>query len=266
MGAAVSKDLSQIVAGWDHDPDEIQVRIVVGDDGRDKLQMRVDLGVLQMEIDGRPDGRPPEGFESLLDFHEHQVRELGTDGDDYLLDEDSCSELMREGVQYYHRYLSLFHLERYDLVVRDTSRNLRLFAFVKRHATRMRDKIGFDQYRPYVLMMRARARGLAAIEAGEDRQALAIIDEAAAAIRAFLREYDQSEREGDCRELAFLLAWRAEIDHGRSIGPVERLEEQLARAVDREDYEEAAQIRDQLRRLSTSASAARPDAAANDIA
>ena len=41
---------------------------------------------------------------------------------------------MREGVQYYHRYLAAFHLQRYDLVVRDTERNLRLFAFVVRHA------------------------------------------------------------------------------------------------------------------------------------
>ena len=37
---------------------------------------------------------------------------------------------MREGLQYYHRYLAAFHLERYDLVARDTERNLRLFAFV----------------------------------------------------------------------------------------------------------------------------------------
>ena len=47
---------------------------------------------------------------------------------------------MREGLQYYHRYLSAFHLERYDLVARDTARNLRLFAFVVKHAARQRDK------------------------------------------------------------------------------------------------------------------------------
>ena len=41
---------------------------------------------------------------------------------------------MREGVQYYHRYLAAFHLQRYDLVARDTARNLRLFAFVVKHA------------------------------------------------------------------------------------------------------------------------------------
>ena len=42
-----------------------------------------------------------------------------------------------------------FHLQRHDLVIRDTERNLRLFAFVVRHATRQREKLQFDQYRPY---------------------------------------------------------------------------------------------------------------------
>ena len=63
----MGKDITPILAGWDYDHDELQVRIVAGDDGREKIQMRVDLGLLQMEIDGRPDGQRPAGFESLLD-------------------------------------------------------------------------------------------------------------------------------------------------------------------------------------------------------
>ena len=46
------------------------MRIVPGDDGREKLQMRIDLGLLQMELDGRPDGQRPAGAESLLDHLE----------------------------------------------------------------------------------------------------------------------------------------------------------------------------------------------------
>ena len=50
------KDISSMLSGWDFDPDRVSVRIVTGDDGRDKLQLRLDLGMLQMEFDGRPDG------------------------------------------------------------------------------------------------------------------------------------------------------------------------------------------------------------------
>ena len=75
----MSKDITSILAGWDFDPDELQVRIVAGDDGRDKIQMRIDLGLLQMELTGRPDGERPHGFESLLDYHEARAASAGDD-------------------------------------------------------------------------------------------------------------------------------------------------------------------------------------------
>ena len=160
-----------------------------------------------------------------------------------------CLTLMREGVQYYHRYIALFHLERYDLVARDTARNLRLFAFAVKHATVPRDRIKFDQYRPYVTMMHGRALGLAAVERGDYKDALAKIDEAIAGIRSFLRDYEQEENEAECQELQFLINWRNQVERDRPVGPIERLEQQLDLAVSTEDFEEAAQIRDQIRRL-----------------
>jgi hypothetical protein len=246
----LSKDITSVLAGWEHEPDDLQVRIVPGDDGREKLQMRIELGLLQMELEGRPDGLRPHGFESLLDYHEAEVSRLGPGKEaEYRLGAPECEALMREGAQYYHRYLALFHLDRYDLVARDTSRNLRLFAFAGRHAERARDKMLFDQYRPYVIMMNVRARGMAAMERGDHVTALARIDEGIKKIRAFLREYDQMEDEAKCRELTFLRRWRREVRRERTVGPVERLEEQLGLAVSREQYEEAARLRDQITRL-----------------
>jgi excinuclease UvrABC helicase subunit UvrB len=156
---------------------------------------------------------------------------------------------MREGVQYYHRYLAAFHLQRFDLVVRDTERNLRLFAFVVRYASRQRDKVQFDQYRPYVTMMNTRARAAQALARNEFAAALDLIDAGIEKIREFLREYGQSEHEAECFELGFLLRLRREVEEERPVGPVERLEQQLKLAISLEDYEEAARIRDQLQRL-----------------
>jgi hypothetical protein len=245
----VSKDIGPIVAGWDHDPDEMQVRIVPGDDGREKLQMRIDLGLMQMELTGRPDGRRPEDCESLLDAMEDQARRLAAGGEDFTLDPDACAALMREGVQFYHRYIALFHLERYDLVARDTARNLRLFAFVVRFASRPRDRILFDQYRPYVTMMHARALGLQALERSDYKEAFHRIDDGIAGIRSFLRDYEQEASESECQELTFLQSWRRQVEKDRPVGQVERLEQQLDLAVVTEEFEEAARIRDQIRRL-----------------
>jgi hypothetical protein len=243
----LSKDIQPILAGWDYDPDELQVRIIAGDDGREKLQMRIDLGLIQLELAGRPDGRRPEGFESLLDVYEARAAEAGAG--EFSLDASACASLMREGVQYYHRYLAAFHLQRYDLVVRDTERNLRLFAFVVRHAARQRDRIEFDKYRPYVTMMRARAQSSDALSRGEHAAALAEIDRGIEGIRQFLRDYGHEENEAECMELGFLLRWRRQVERDRPVGPVERLEQQLALAIELEDYEEAARLRDQLQRL-----------------
>jgi hypothetical protein len=245
----LSKDITAILDGWDFEPDGPQVRIVAGDDGRDKLQMRVDLGLIQMELSGRPDGTRPGGSESLLDACEARARAAETAGDAFALDPAACQDLMREGVQYYHRYLAAFHVRRYDLVAIDTARNLRLFAFVVRYATRQRDKLQFDQFRPYVTMMRSRALGHQALDRGDHAAALAAIDEGAEAIRGFLREYGRSEQEAECMELGSLLRWRREVEAERPVGPVERLEQQLALAVALEEYEEAARLRDQLHRL-----------------
>ncbi len=46
----------------------VKVRICQGADGREVLQMRLDMGVLQLEMDGRPDGSQPHGYESYLDY------------------------------------------------------------------------------------------------------------------------------------------------------------------------------------------------------
>src|SRR5215207_475885 len=72
-GRSPNKDITPVLRGWDYEPGTINVRKVSGLDGSPKLQMRQDLGLLQMEITGRPDGRRPHGYESLLEYFETQL-------------------------------------------------------------------------------------------------------------------------------------------------------------------------------------------------
>jgi len=69
-GKSSGRDISPVLRGWDYEPGTISVRKITGLDGRPKLQMRLDLGLLQMELSGRPDGLRPHGHESLLDYFE----------------------------------------------------------------------------------------------------------------------------------------------------------------------------------------------------
>ncbi len=243
----MSLDLRAILRDWEYAPDRLQARIIVGDDGLERIQVRIDLGIMQLELDGRPDGDRPHGRESLLDHFESLAAESGESR--FRLDPEACASLMREGLQYYHRYLAAFHLERYPIVARDAERNLRLFAFVRAHAQRDRDKIEFDQYRPYVVMMRTRALVAVELARKDHRKALAFIDEGVKEIRGFLKEYGQENKEAECNEIQFLARLKRDVESERALGPLEQLERELERSIQLEHYEDAARIRDQIRRL-----------------
>jgi len=250
----VSLDISTLLQEWKFEPDKMQVRLIPGDDGLGKLQIRLDLGVLQMELDGRPDGTRPHGEESYLDYFEAQESQ---DKASSTLDSEQLTDLMREGVQFYNRYMALFVLEDYDRVARDTARNLRLFQFVVSHVKNHGDRWAFEQYTPFVTMMHGRALGQKALKDGSPRDALRVIDAAIEAVVDFiraqnenLREDEEETDESDSPELSFLRTWRTEIEQETATtSPLDLLEEQLKLAVGREDYEDAARIRDELRKL-----------------
>ena len=254
-------DISSILLQWQYDPDDVLVRLIPGDDGRQKIQLRVDLGVLQMEMSGRPDGLRPEGCESWLDYYEHQqgIHDAAApDAAAFVLGRDECLRLWHEGIQYYHRYLSLWHLNLYELCVRDTARNLRLLSFVQAHAAEERYKLQFDQWRPYIIMMNTRAVATPLIQQRQYAQGLQTIEAGIDAIRDFLEEYQQSDRAEECMELASLERWREEIltseqeaAAAQPEGVVQILRRKLEAAVAAEEFEEAARLRDEIRKRMT---------------
>ena len=66
---AMNFDISHLLEQWDYQPGQVVVRRFVGKDGTEKIQLRVDLGLLQMNAHGRPDGKRPFGNPSLLDYY-----------------------------------------------------------------------------------------------------------------------------------------------------------------------------------------------------
>ena len=210
----MSNDLTQMLNQWPFHPDVVLVRVISGDDGRSKVQLRVDLGVLQMEMDGRPDGSPG-GFRVVAGVLRAPAAAPTTKHIPiprrFSWARSDCLELWREAVQYYHRYLSFWHLQMYELCARDTARNLRLFAFVRAHASDERHKRQFDQWRPYVLTMHARAVATPLVQQELFDDGLRVIEAGIDAIREFLDEYNQGHRAEECVELVSLERWRDEL-------------------------------------------------------
>ena len=75
----MNRDLTEILKEWPYEPGELHVRLIEGLDGEPKLQVRLDLGILQMNAEGRPDGEQPFGYDSLLEYHEARLDGLETD-------------------------------------------------------------------------------------------------------------------------------------------------------------------------------------------
>ena len=69
------RDIDEALHGWPYEPEpgEVVAREVRARDGRNVLQIRVELGMLQMEVDGRPDGIRPHSFATYLDYLRHRA-------------------------------------------------------------------------------------------------------------------------------------------------------------------------------------------------
>lgn len=246
-------DISRLLEEWDYQPGQVVVRKFTAKDGIEKIQLRVDLGLLQMNAEGRPDGKRPFGYPSLLEYqqarlYKHLAEHDGSDQGFRLKPED-CAKLQIEALQYHHRYVCLLQLEDYAGAIRDAERNLAVFEFVNKHAESEELAWSLRQFQPQLLMILTRARGAQALQAEDFTTAIQVAEEGLEKIRAFYRETSHPEMAEQGGEVTSLESWLEEIRAKRPLSRRERLEKALNDAVKREDYERAAQVRDELRSL-----------------
>lgn len=244
----MSADLTRFLNEWPFEPGKLNVRRIEAEDGEPRIQVRLDLGVLQMFVDGRPDGERPNGFDSLLEYHEFRLDETGPDGK-FSLNEDECEALRNEAVQYYHRYMALLVLEDYEGVVRDTSRNLRVLDLCAKHAATESDRASLEQFRPYITMMRARAIASQSIKDNEPKAALHAIDEGLEALRLYFNEAGEPDLFEQSGEVQMLRGMREALVPKLPVSQKSELKTRLAKAIEQENYELAAILRDELRLL-----------------
>ena len=243
----MSLDLNDLLRDWPHEPGQIKVRRILGTDGKEKIQLRIDLGLIQMETIGRPDGEHPHGCESLLTYHAGLAKEKESAHEQYQLSPDDVSELQQEGIQYYHRYISLFQLNDFAGVIRDTQRNIDLFNFVNRHGGPEEFSHSLEQFRPYVIMMNTRARASMELELGDFSGALRQIERGREKIAELFGPVEGQELAERSPEIAFLDEWMEEIRARQPLTKLEKMQREMEAAIANEAYERAAELRDAIR-------------------
>jgi hypothetical protein len=235
--------LDRILSEWPYEFGQASARLVQGADGRDVVQLRVDLGVLQMEATGRPDGVRPGGCDT---YYDHLLSLAFQEGPDFALDEDRCLQIDREFTQFFHRRIAWLALRAFGRAVADADHTLALMDFSTAHAPDSDWAEMHEQYRPFVLFHRIQAAALVELERNDAAAAVAQIDEGLKKLRDVFEAHGAAE-EFDESPLAVKLGeLRQSIAEHFELKP--SLAQQLADAIATEQYELAARLRDKLGR------------------
>lgn len=341
----MNRDLSDILNDWPYDPSKVNVRLIQSREGESLIQIRLDLGILQLRYEGRPDGQTINGYPSLLEYFEARAdgiepppdeedeldadeakgptaakdakgrkpaggddsprsrrsrpgapdsgdrsgnsvspvdpsdslggladdedddddsppmpgsdsergvadRQNPDDPDRLVLDAEDCRALRDEAAQYYHRYVALLILEDFEGVVRDTTRNLRVLDLCGRFAEAEDDRGTLEQFRPYIMMMRARALASQALRDNETKAAVVAIDEGLEALKKYYTDQEEPDAFTGSNEAAALQEMRDSLIPKLPVAPPSQaaeLRQRLQHAIDQENYELAAILRDELR-------------------
>jgi hypothetical protein len=243
-------DLNELVAGWDCPRGQICARLVIGRDGCELVQLRVDLGVLQMFPDERPDGVHPHGLPTIRAHIGHQLR-TGR-----CLNTDDWRELERELTQINYRRLAYSGLAEDALRVDDDATARSYLARALRDVDACLECLRMLQngpesacvsLRPMLVFNRARLASQLAVTEGRHEEAVEELEAGAARLEQLLAERaGEDERRPEDPGVGYLrqVSQRLRKQHG-----IERtLRERLEAAIEGEDFEQAARLRDELRR------------------
>ena len=257
MGRA-PMDIASIISDWPHDDRVVanNVRLVTGSDGAPKVLLRIRCGVIQWEAEGRPDGRRPYGFPSMLEYCAQLLQEdpflpVLPDEPSATLDVGLVKQLLEELIDYCRRGRALFLLHDYPRAVADAEHNLAILGLLHENHPSDTAHDGYDHYRPTLLMERARGEMMQHLSGDDVQEAVAALSRGIGDIGAFHAEYGLAEQIEASSEMQALVDLRRSLreKHNVPLSDMDLLQSLTAEqavAIRREDYEMAARLRDKI--------------------
>lgn len=214
-----------------------------------RLRISTSYGEFEINADGRPDGGP-----SMLDKYRQRREKFLRHDRSFALDEEEVRQLSEEALLYRLRREYFFHMQDFRRARRDVQHGIAIIDFIHRHADDPDQQEFYWQFRgdQEIFLRLTQAQALVADKdfAGARRE----LDQALTYITDFYTGWDTEESAESLQERRkFLtkkyheigLAWENETGALANSAPA--LEDQLAAAIDAEDYEQAAVVRDQIR-------------------
>jgi len=245
MSERRDQDIDRILRTWGYQPGAISARLVRASDGREVVQMRIEMGLLQMETKGRPDGEMPEGAETFLDC---LIQQSFGEDEDFVLSDEQCFEVDREFLQYYHRRVCWLALREFRRAIDDADHTLALMDFAAEHSPDQRWTLSHEQYRPFVIFHRTQAAAMDTLEKSGPEAAIEQINGGLKRMREVYAAMEAQEEFEEDELVAQLEGLKESLREEYAVGRT--LHEQLSDAIAAEEYERAARLRDQIARRS----------------
>ena len=236
-----SFDLTTFLDQWPWDSAQFNVRWVDGDDGRRLMQVRMELGVLQMETTGRPDGLRPQGRSSFLDLCTGWL-EVNAHTQ---LDAQVCGSLRDEALQVFHRIAAALTLGDLEVVMHDADGILRRMDLCRRFHRDDGAFTSLESLRPQAIMMRSRAGAELALAAGHQTAARRALSSGLEDLKGCL----EPAAFETCSEAQVLRSMHALLIPRLPASQRVELQTRLSDAIARENFELAAILRDEIRQL-----------------
>jgi len=251
-------DLSIILKDWPFDENDNcnNVRKIVGADGRRKLQLRLRNGLIQWEVEGRPDGIRPHGFPSVLDYCRALIK--GQDplaatagGGTVVISSSLLHDLRDEMHCFLKRGRALLRAGDYAGAAGDAQHGLEILAFLQRFGGGTIRARVCERFRPRLVLERARAEALLQLQQLQPQQAIQTLTEGIIAIEDDYRRQGMEEKMRSGRQRKMLIDFRRSLRERYRIPltDVELLQTLLREqevAIEEENYEMAAHLRDKI--------------------
>ncbi len=238
----LAEAVEEALRTWKPSLGEARARLIVLPSGVEVLQVRLELGLLQMAVHGRPDGTRVDSFATLHDA----ISAGGMGSSDFSL----SSRLRLESAQFQRRAEAWLEARLPERAITDADLSLRSLGTAARVASSAEDRVALRAIaaaRVPLVALRVRAEAAALLAAGLGERVRANIDAGLERLRAAARDASLGDSFEVLSEVILLRAMRDNLVPKLPGSARTELESRLRAAVFSENYELAAILRDELR-------------------
>lgn len=233
-------DLTPILGRWEYSQGAPQLRFLAGIGDIVRIQIRLEAGILQFELTGRPDGSRPQGCESWLEHWSNCGERVPWEG---------FSALVSEVALYHQRAVAFMLLDDFASCARDCARNIGAVAFMQRRAAAEVDTAACQSLQVAAVLLRTRAEASACVQKRDTHGALAAIDRGLAALHQPTEQGNEAQQASQSPEAALLRSMRDALVPKLPSSQRVDLEMRLQSALRLENYELAVILRNELRQI-----------------